>query len=194
MILSDRDIKKALKEGKIKIKPALDLKTQLGSCSVDLRLGRKFRVFNHSRFPYIDPLNKKMVAELTTLMEVKGGQPFIIQPRDFVIAETIESLELADDLLARLEGRSSLGRLGIVVHSTASVFDPGWRGKVVLELGNLGHMPVALYPGIRICSLTFERLTSPAEVPYNKKKNAKYIGQTGPDASKIFDEFKKNRR
>lgn len=124
-----------------------------------------------------------MVEEL-----VNEGQPFILQPGDFVLATTVESFRLPDDLLARLEGRSSLGRLGIVVHSTASIFEPGWDGVVVMELGNLGRMPVALYPGMRICSLTFEELSSPSEVPYNLKKHAKYIRQKTPLASKISEE------
>ena len=108
-----------------------------------------------------------------------------MRPGEFVLATTMEHLELADDLLGRLEGRSSLGRLGIVVHSTASIFDPGWVGKPVMELGNIGVMPVALYPGMRICSFTFEQLSTPVEVPYRLKKKAKYVGQSSPDASKI---------
>lgn len=189
MALSDRDIKKAFKSGKIKITPRIDLASQLGSCSIDLRLSNVFRIFNHAQVPYIDPADQKELNELTQEIKVIKGKPFIIQPGEFVLASTIETLELANDLLARLEGRSSIGRLGIVVHSTASVFDPGWKGRVVLELGNLGKMAVALHPGIRICSLTFETLSSPCETPYNKKKNAKYLGQTGPVVSKVFEEF-----
>ncbi len=188
MILSDRDIKKYLKEGIIKIQPKIDIATQLGSCSVDLRLGHTFRVFNHSRYPYIDPFDKKLGGEMTKEVEINEGEPFILQPSDFVLATTIESFELPDSLLARLEGRSSLGRLGIVVHSTASIFEPGWRGKVVMEMGNLGRMPVALYPGMRVCALTFEELSSPSQVPYNKKSSAKYVNQRSPEASKIAEE------
>lgn len=187
MVLSDRDIKKALAIGRIKISPKPDLKTQLGSCSVDLRLGKKFRIFNHSKLAFIDPYNLKADGMMTEVT-VKNNEPFILQPGDFVLATTIEKLTLPDDLLGRLEGRSSLGRLGIVVHSTASVFDAGWRGMIVMELGNLGRMPVALYPGMRVCALTFEELTSPAETPYYKKKSAKYIGQNKPEASRIADE------
>jgi dCTP deaminase len=185
MILSDRDIKKALDSGRVTITPKPDYSVQLGSCSIDLRLGSKFRVFNHSKVPYIDP-NKP--ADGDTMMHeitVTDGEPFILQPGDFVLATTMESFSLPDDLLARLEGRSSLGRLGIVVHSTASIFDPGWNGMIVMELGNMGRMPVALYPGMRICALTFEELSSSAEVPYSKKKLAKYVGQNAPLASKI---------
>lgn len=188
MVLSDRDIKKYLKDGIIKINPKIDLAKQMGSCSLDLRLGHTFRVFNHSRYPYIDPYDTKLGREMTSEIDISDGEPFILQPADFVLATTIESFELPNDLLARLEGRSSLGRLGIVVHSTASVFEPGWRGKVVMELGNMGRMAVALYPGMRVCALTFEQLSSPSEVPYNKKASAKYIGQKTPIASKIADE------
>ena len=189
MVLSDRDIKKALKDGRIKIKPAPSLATQLGSCSLDLRLGNAFRLFNHSKIAYLDPLDAaKNGRNATKEVRVKIGDPFIIQPGEFVLATTIEHVELADDLLGRLEGRSSLGRLGIIVHSTAAVFDPGWRGKVVMEMGNLGRMPVALYPGMRICSLTFEEVSSKVETPYWKKKGAKYVGQKGPEPSKLFKE------
>ncbi len=188
MVLSDKDIKKYLSSGKIKITPLPDLKTALGSCSVDLRLGRSFRVFEHSRFAYIDPHDKSLSDEITKIVEVKEKEPFILQPADFVLATTIESFTLPDYLLARLEGRSSLGRLGIVVHSTASIFEPGWHGKVVMELGNLGRMPVALYPGMRVCALTFEKLTTPAEVPYNRKRSAKYLNQNSPQPSKIGEE------
>ena len=190
MILSDRDIKKALLEKRIKINPEPDLATALGSCSIDLRLGNKFRVFNHSRIPYIDANNKSMSEGLMSEVEVAAGDPFILQPDDFVLAISMESFELPDNLLARLEGRSSLGRLGIVVHSTASIFEPGWRGVVVMELGNLGRVPVALYSGMRICALTFEELTSPADVPYSKKKKAKYLDQSAPLPSKIGQEYK----
>lgn len=188
MILSDRDIKKALYSGRIKISPRLDLKTQLGSCSVDLRLGSSFRIFNHSLFAYIDPNNPKPVKDMMKEVKVKKKESFILQPGDFVLATSMESFTLPDNLLARLEGRSSLGRLGIVVHSTASIFEPGWNGVVVMELGNLGRMPVALYPGMRVCALTFEELTSPVDVPYNKKKAAKYIGQQTPLPSRIGED------
>lgn len=188
MVLSDRDIREALKNGRIKIKPAPDLKTQLGSCSIDLRLGHIFRVFEHSKNPYIDASKKDYSNEITRVVRLKKGEQFIMQPGEFVLASTLETISIAPDLLGRLEGRSSLGRLGIVVHSTASVFDPGWDGKAVLELGNLGRMAVALSPGMRICAMTFEELSSVAEVPYSKKKSAKYRFQAGPSESKIHQE------
>lgn len=188
MVLSDRDIKKALKTGRIKISPALNLQTQLGSCSIDLRLGNIFRVFEHSKHTYIDPAKKDYSNEITREVRVKDGEPFIMQPGDFVLASTLEKVSIASDLLGRLEGRSSLGRLGIVVHSTASVFDPGWDGNPVLELGNLGRMAVALTVGMRICAMTFEELTSAAQVPYAKKKSAKYAIQNGPQESRMHEE------
>lgn len=194
MILSDRDIKKALKDRRIKVTPAPDLKTQLGSCSLDLHLDNKFRVFKHSSYPYIDlkgPLNTdKLMQEIT----VPKGEAFVMQPGDFALVTTVEDLWLPDDLIGKIEGRSSLGRLGIIVHGTASIFDAGWRGKPTMELGNLGVMPVALYPGMRICAFTFEELTSPAEVPYYKKKGNKYAGQQSPLASRLADEVRKSKK
>jgi len=185
MILSDKDIKKALKGGRIKITPKPDLKTQLGSCSVDMHLGNNFRVFKHSSYAYIDLNGPVDTDKLMKEIIVKDGEPFIMQPGDFALATTKENLELADDLLGRIEGRSSLGRLGIIVHGTASIFDPGWIGMPTMELGNLGVMPVALYPGMRICAFTFEEVSSPVEVPYRLKKNNKYAGQKTPLASKL---------
>ncbi len=185
MVLSDRDLKKSLQTGRIKITPKLDLKTQLGSCSIDLRLGSTFRIFDHSKNPYIDPTKKDYSNEITKEVVIKKGDHFMIHPGDFVLAATLEKITIAPDLLGRLEGRSSLGRLGIVVHSTASVFEPGWDGNAVLELGNLGRIAVALYPGMRICAMTFEELSSPAEIPYSKKKVAKYKIQEGPIESRI---------
>ncbi len=190
MILSDRDIKKALQQKKIRIVPRPDLKTQLGSCSIDLRLGNIFRVFEHSKKPYIDPSKKDFSNDITTEIILKDGEQFIMQPGDFVLAVTYEQVTIPNNLMGRLEGRSSLGRLGIVVHSTASIFDPGWDGKCVLELGNLGRMAVALTVGMRICAMTFEELSSEAVVPYSRKTHAKYVIQQGPEESKIHEDEK----
>jgi dCTP deaminase len=191
MILSDRDIKEALRNKEIEITPAPDLEVQLGSCSIDLRLGNNFRVFEHSKHSLIDPFSEQtMETEFTREITVKDKEAFIMQPGDFVLAVTKERIKISPKLLGRLEGRSSLGRLGIVVHSTASVFDPGWDGQAVLELGNLGRLPVALYPGMRICAMTFEELKSEAEVPYSRKKVAKYKDQKKPDESRINQEKK----
>ncbi|HVZ67575.1 MAG TPA: dCTP deaminase [Patescibacteria group bacterium] len=190
MILSDRDIKKAIEEKRIVITPKPDYKTQLGTCSMDLRLGDIFRVFDHSKHPYIDPDKKDFSNEITKKVVVKPGEYFIMQPGDFVLAVTHETVKIPNDMMGRLEGRSSLGRLGIVVHSTASIFDAGWDGKCVLELGNLGRMAVKLTPGMRICAMSFEQLSSAADVPYTKKNNAKYRIQKEPLESKYHQDKK----
>lgn len=189
MILSDRSIKEALALKRIKITPEIDMATQLGSCSVDFRLGNTFRIFNHSKYPYIDPRDPNLTKEIMKEIHVADGEAFIMRPGEFVLAMTIENLILPDDLMGRIEGRSSLGRIGIIVHGTASVFDPGWVGIPVLELGNLGMMPVALYPGMKICSFTFEEISTPVDIPYYLKKSAKYVKQAAPDASRLSQEM-----
>jgi dCTP deaminase len=188
MVLSDVDIRRYIELGKIRISPALPAE-QFGSCSIDFRLGAEFSIFEHSRHPYIDVRDKGAIQDLMRTVEVPPGEPFILQPREFALAITEESLELDDDVLGRLEGRSSLGRIGIIVHGTAGLFDPGWRGKATLELSNLGIMPVALYPGMRVCSFTFEQLSSSVSVPYYKKLGNKYAGQRQPLASKLTAEI-----
>lgn len=190
MVLSDVDIKRYIAQGKIKISPELPPE-QFGSCSVDFRLGNTFSIFEHSRHPYIDLKHKTNVEDLMRTVVVPDGESFILQPREFALAITEESLELDNDVLGRLEGRSSLGRIGIIVHGTAGLFDPGWSGKATLELSNLSIMPVALYPGMRICSFTFEQLSSPVSVPYRQKPNNKYAGQTQPLASRLSNEVSK---
>ena len=189
MILSDRDIKQAINSGKISIDPAPNFENQLGSCSIDFHLGNTFKIFNHSKYPYIDPRSPNLTSELMKDIVVPGDEPFIMRPGEFCLATTVENLKLSDDLLGRLEGRSSLGRIGIIVHSTAARFDPGWDGTPVLELGNIGVLPVALYPKMKICSFTFEQLSSPSENPYAKRKNAKYTNQKSPVASRISEEM-----
>lgn len=190
MVLSDVDIRRYLEQGKIKITPALPPE-QLGSCSVDFRLGNEFSIFEHSRHAFIDLKERTAIQDLMRTIEVGDGEPFILQPHEFALAITKETLELDDDVLGRLEGRSSLGRIGIIVHGTAGLFDPGWMGKATLELSNLGRIPVALYPGMRICSFTFEQLSSRVEVPYRKKVGNKYSGQDRPLASKLASETSK---
>jgi len=187
MVLSDVDIRRYLAEGKIKITPVLPPE-QFGSCSVDFRLGQEFSVFEHSKHALIDLREKIAIQDLMRTITVTPGDPFILQPGEFALAITEETLELDDDVLGRLEGRSSLGRIGIIVHGTAGLFDPGWRGRATLELSNLGVMPVALYPGMRICSFTFEQLSSRVDVPYYKKVGNKYAGQERPVASRLASE------
>lgn len=188
MVLSDRDIKKSIKDGKIKIKPAPDFASQLGACTLDLRLGNVYRVFNHSKTPYLDPQDPKTLEGITEEIEIPKGEAFTLHPGEFILAMTMEYVEMPDDLTGRLEGRSSIGRLGVVVHSTAANIECGFRGNITLELANMGRIPVMLYPGMRICALSFEQLSSPAEVPYYKKKSAKYVGQKVPQSSKIGEE------
>lgn len=192
MILSDRDIVAALESGRIKIDPAPDLSKQLGSVSVDFRLGTTFMVFEHSRYSYIDPRHPQSIGEAMRTIEVPEDEPFIMQPGDFALASTIECLELPDDLLGRLEGRSSIARLGITVHSTAAVFEPGWIGTATMELSNLGRMAVALYPGMRVCAFSFQTVSSPVMTPYRLKANNKYAGQITPKASLLSEENRRN--
>ncbi len=188
MILSDKDIKKYLQEKKIIIDPAPDFEKQLGPCSLDLRLGNSFKTFKPTQYPYLDLNGKRDFEEVMEEIIVEEGGPFILQPKEFIIAVTKENIILPDDIMGRLDGRSSLGRLGLVVHSTAARFDPGWRGKAVMELGNLGIMPIILYSGMRVCAMTFETLSSPSERPYVKQKDHKYANQKGATASKINQE------
>lgn len=190
MVLSDRDIRIALDEGRIKIDPAPDLDKQLGSISVDFRLGNTFMVFEHSRYSFIDPRHPNSIGDAMRTIHVEDDEAFIMQPGDFALASTMESLELPNNLLGRLEGRSSIARLGITVHSTAAVFEPGWIGTATMELSNLGRMPVALYPGMRICAFSFQQLTSPVLTQYRDKPNNKYAGQIDPRASQLAEENK----
>jgi dCTP deaminase len=189
MVLSDIDIRKYIEQKRIIVDPALP-DEQFGSCSVDFRLGHEFSIFEHSKHPFIDLRNKVEIEKLMRPINVPEGEAFILQPREFALAITLEHIELADDVLGRLEGRSSLGRIGVIVHGTAGLFDPGWSGRATLELSNLGIMPVALYPGMRICSMTFEQLTTPSSMPYRRKPGNKYAGQQSPLASKLAGELK----
>lgn len=187
-VLSDRDILKAMDSGRIRIDPMPDFELQLGSISVDFRLGTTFMVFEHSRFSFIDPRSPQSIGDAMRTIEVAEDEAFIMQPGDFALASTMETLELADDLLGRLEGRSSIARLGITVHSTAALFEPGWIGTATMELSNLGRMAVALYPGMRVCAFSFEEVSSPVRVPYRDKIGNKYAGQQTPKASQLADE------
>ena len=163
-ILSDKDIKEYLKEDKIGIEPLKDEK-QIQPSSVDLRLGDEFKVFKVIRKPYIDPKDEEDVSSYMESTTVKEGEAFIIHPNEFALATTLEYVKLPDDLVARVEGRSSMGRLGVTMHVTAGFIDPGFEGKITLEISNIGAMPVALYPGQRVCQIVFETMTSPAEKP-----------------------------
>lgn len=187
MILSDRDIRAKITSGDIVITSADNGHiANINASSLDLRLGRFFKIYNHSQCAVLDPLNKKSFENVTKLIEIKqSGEPFIVQPGEFVLGVTLERIKIADNLVARVEGRSSLGRLGIIVHSTAGFIDAGFEGTITLEITNINRMPVALYPGMRVCQLAFELMSSKAEVPYSKKKTAKYQGQELPQESRI---------
>lgn len=187
MLLSDGDIKTALLNKSIVLDPLPNFDEALSACSIDLRLHNEFQIFDHDKTPYIDPRNKGLITPMKIIV-VNEDESFILHPGEFALASTMERIELPDDIAGRLEGRSSLGRLGIVVHSTAALIHPGMRGNIVLELGNHSRMPVALYPGMRICSVSFEKLTSPAQRPYYKQKSAKYLDQHGTTGSRITNE------
>ena len=187
-MLSDRDIKHALAQGRITITPDDGVLSRLGPASVDLWLGRTFLVFERTNHAYIDTRRPQTAAGTTRTITLDPEEPFIIHPGALVLSGTLERLRLADNLAGRLEGRSSLGRLGIIVHSTASLFHPGWDGHATMELGNLGIMPVALYAGMRICAFTFDELQSPAERPYGLDAGPKYAGQEQALPSRICDE------
>ena len=184
MILSDRDLKQRLGKDLV-VKPMKE--DQIGPSSIDLSLGNSWRVFKQLTKTHIDPSKDKDTDEFT---EILTADEFVIHPGEFVLGTTKEFIQVPNDLVGRLEGRSSWGRLGIVIHSTAGFVNPGFNGTLTLEMTNLGKMPVLLKSGMRICQIIFERLTSPAETPYNKRKSSKYSGQIGPGASKIFTEGK----
>jgi dCTP deaminase len=188
LILSGADILSAIKAGDIKIAPSAGLEKRLGPGSVDFRLGQTFIVFERNQQPYLDPRRPATARGSTRTIRLKRGQSFTIHPGELVLAGTVERLTLGPGILGRLEGRSSLGRLGIIVHSTASIFHPGWDGNPVMELGNLGVMPVMLHPAMRICQFTFEPLSSSELRPYGSSPLDKYAGQTAPIPSRIWDE------
>jgi dCTP deaminase len=186
MILSDRDIKKLLQTGDLVIEP-LDPETQIQPSSVDLRLGDTFRLFKPSEKAYIDPINDRDLEKYTEVIKVEEGKPFILHPFEFVLASTIERVKLPDYLVGRLEGRSSLGRIAVVIHATAGFVDSCFDGHLTLEMSNVGKLPVALYPGQRICQVVFEKLSSPSERPYgHPDRESKYQYQQGPEPSRIY--------
>ena len=192
-ILSDKTIKEYLEEGKIVIDPLKD-EQQIQPSSVDMRLGDEFKVFKVIRKPYIDPKDEEDIAEYMESSTVPEGEAFIIHPNEFALATTQEYVKVPDDLVARVEGRSSMGRLGVTMHVTAGYVDPGFEGRITLEISNIGAMPVALYPGQRVCQLVFETMTTPAELPYgHPKRNSKYMKQLKPESSivKLDYELKK---
>jgi dCTP deaminase len=186
MVLSDRTIRRLLEEGQIGIEPYDG--ELLQPSSVDVRVDRFFRVFHNARYPYIDV--KQPMEDLTELVEVEQDEPFILHPGEFVLGSTLERITLPDDLVARLEGKSSLGRLGLLIHSTAGFIDPGWDGHVTLELSNVANLPITIYYGMKIGQLSFVQLSEPAEHPYGTGElGSKYQGQAGPTPSRYWQNF-----
>jgi dCTP deaminase len=189
VVLSDRTIRRLLEEGRIGIEPYDE--TLLQPSSVDVRVDRFFRVFHNARYPFIDV--KEPQEELTELVEIADDQPFILHPGEFVLGSTLERIQLPDDLVARLEGKSSLGRLGLLIHSTAGFVDPGWDGHVTLELSNVANLPITIYYGMKIGQLSFVQLTEPADRPYGSDAlGSKYQGQQGPTPSRYWQNFEKD--
>ena len=186
VILSDRDIKERLFKAKdLVVDPLDNPELQIQPASIDLRLGHDFLVFKNAHVPYIDPKNTSNLDQFTERLSVADGEKFIMHPGEFALGTTHEWLELPDDLVARVEGRSSLGRLALVVHATAGFIDPGFKGHITLELSNLGRVPVALTPGMRVSQIAIYKMSSPAERPYGEARGSKYQGQRGPTASRI---------
>ncbi len=187
-VLSDRTIKEELASGRLGIEP-LDPEA-IQPASVDVRLDRQFRVFRPTARPFVDV--RQPVDDLTELVEVGDGEPFIVQPGSFCLGSTVEKITLPNDIVARVDGKSSLGRLGLLVHATAGWVDPGWTGCLTLELSNQSQMPIALYYGMRIAQVSFIRLTTEVDRPYGSPAlGSKYQGQTGPTPSRISREFRK---
>ena len=186
MLLSDGDIRKQLDAGRIKLNPLnLDL---LQPSSIDVRLDRFFRLFDNHKYPFIDP--REQQDELTRFVEVASDEAFILHPGEFVLGSTYEYVSLPNDIAARLEGKSSLGRLGLLTHSTAGFVDPGFEGHVTLELSNVATLPIKLWPGMKIGQLCFFQLSSPSENPYGSEKyGSRYQGQRGPTASRSHLRF-----
>ncbi len=186
MVLSDVAIRRLIESGRILVEPYDPALMQ--PSSLDVRVDRLFRVFRNSRYPYIDV--KQEQEELTELVEADGDDPFILHPGEFVLGSTLERIVLPDDLVARLEGKSSLGRLGLLIHSTAGFIDPGWDGHVTLELSNVANLPITIYPGMKIGQISFMQMTEPAATPYGADSiGSKYKGQRGPTASRYWQNF-----
>jgi dCTP deaminase len=186
MLLSDRDIRAEIKADRLRLQPWDPELVQ--PSSIDVRLDRYFRVFNNSQYTHIDPALQQ--DELTSLVEPAGEDPFVLHPGEFVLGSTLEVVTLPDDLASRLEGKSSLGRLGLITHATAGFIDPGFSGHITLELSNVANLPITLWPGMKIGQLCVFRLSSPAEHPYGSERyGSRYQGQRGPTPSRSHRNF-----
>jgi dCTP deaminase len=187
-VLSDRDIRASIEAGQVVIRPYDP--ADLQPSSVDLHLDHSFRVFRNNRYPFIDV--RKPQPDLTELVTIGDDEPFILHPGEFVLGQTLEWVELPNDLVSRLEGKSSLGRLGLLIHSTAGYVDPGWKGNLTLELSNVANLPIALYFGMKIGQISFFRMSSPVDRPYGSPSlGSKYQGQSEPTASAFHRDFSK---
>jgi len=189
LVLSDRDIKAEIARNRVIIDPFDE--TDVQPASVDLHLDRKFRLFRSTVHAYVDV--REETPDLTELVEVEADKPFILHPGEFVLGGTVECITLPDDIVARVDGRSSLGRLGLLIHSTAGFVDPGWEGCLTLELSNVSNLPITLYCGMKIGQISFYRTTSPVENPYGSANlGSKYQGQREPTPSRLHQEFRRN--
>jgi dCTP deaminase len=190
MLMSDRDIRAAIDSKRVVLEPFDPDMVQ--PSSIDVRLDRYFRVFENHRYPHIDPAEDQ--PDLTRLVEPAGDEPFVLHPGEFVLASTYEVVTLGNDLSARLEGKSSLGRLGLLTHSTAGFIDAGFSGHLTLELSNVATLPIKLWPGMKIGQLCFFALSSPAEEPYGSgRTGSRYQGQRGPTPSRSYLNFHRTR-
>ncbi|HET9500325.1 MAG TPA: dCTP deaminase [Marmoricola sp.] len=190
MLLSDRDILSEIEANRIRVEPYDEAMIQ--PSSIDIRLDRFFRVFENHKYPHIDPAADQ--SDLTREVQPEGDEPFILHPGEFVLGSTYEVVSLPDDLAARVEGKSSLGRLGLLTHATAGFVDPGFSGHVTLELANVATLPIKLYPGMKIGQLCFFRLSSPSLHPYGSEKyGSRYQGQRGPTPSRSYANFHRTR-
>jgi dCTP deaminase len=186
MVLSDRTIREEVEAGRIAFDPFDP--TLIQPSSVDMRVDRKFRVFHNARRPFIDV--REPMEDLTELVEVSDDEPFILHPGEFVLGQTLERVRLPDDIVARLEGKSSLGRLGLLIHSTAGFVDAGWEGNLTLELSNVATLPITIYHGMPIGQISFMRMDSPVETPYGTgETGSKYQGQAEPTPSRFYLNF-----
>ncbi|MBI2140993.1 dCTP deaminase [Candidatus Woesearchaeota archaeon] len=188
MLLSDRSIKEAIREGKIVIKPYFEDCVQ--PSSIDIHLDSNFLLFNKAQHAVIDVRQKQ--DGLMRMVVVKEGEPFILHPGEFVLGSTLEFVKMPNDIAARIEGKSSLGRLGLLIHSTAGYVDPGWEGNLTLELSNVSPLPITLYYKMKIGQLSFVKMTTPVAKPYGSKGlGSHYQGQKTPVASKFYEEFRR---
>ncbi len=187
MILSDIDIKKEIKAKRLIVTPFNPKNIQ--PASLDVKLGNEIRIFKNTQKAYLDV--KEPFEDYMELIKIPKDKPLIVHPGEFLLGTTVEKVKLPNDLVGQLNGRSSLGRLGIIVHATAGFIDPGFDGYITLEMTNVANIPIALYPGMRIGQIAFIRLSTPSSKPYGKKLNSKYLGQKGPTTSRIWKDFEK---